>query len=297
MDDHTFNDPFFNSEIPERKSHKVVDVPAPSKFDGRVIREKHRFFTNYTYYNDTANISLRTVKKIRGYDIFFRDTKLAYIKCNLLGSKYTLIERGVGTIVVEYLERYVTRGPRLFKVYFSKLENMNDINSLESIQDLAKKYYSKNKKNEGTDKEIVKRNEFLEEFYKLKRAHFQERKTNIAIQKVVVNKIQDNAVKSENRVDIRDLIKNKKFGEITILQNKAPMKHEIGNFYVLNFDGRVTVASVKNFQIIHEKLPDIMLTFGKIGTNEYVLDYCWPFNPVQAFFFGVMMCDYKICCD
>jgi hypothetical protein len=37
------------------------------------------------------------------------------------------------------------------------------------------------------------------------------------------------------------------------LQNKFPTWNEETQSYVLNFFGRVTVASVKNFQIIHEE--------------------------------------------
>jgi len=36
------------------------------------------------------------------------------------------------------------------------------------------------------------------------------------------------------------------------LKNKTPVWNEESQSYVLNFHGRVTQASVKNFQIIHE---------------------------------------------
>ena len=53
---------------------------------------------------------------------------------------------------------------------------------------------------------------------------------------------------------------------ITTLHNKSPVWNEDSQSYVLNFHGRVTQASVKNFQIVHEKEPDyIVLQFGRIA--------------------------------
>lgn len=40
--------------------------------------------------------------------------------------------------------------------------------------------------------------------------------------------------------------------DLVELRNKAPVWNEETQSYVLNFHGRVTQASVKNFQIIHE---------------------------------------------
>lgn len=37
------------------------------------------------------------------------------------------------------------------------------------------------------------------------------------------------------------------------LHNKAPAWNQESQSYVLNFRGRVTKASVKNFQIVHDK--------------------------------------------
>lgn len=41
--------------------------------------------------------------------------------------------------------------------------------------------------------------------------------------------------------------------DILVLQNKSPQWNEDSQSYVLNFNGRVTLASVKNFQVIHEQ--------------------------------------------
>lgn len=42
--------------------------------------------------------------------------------------------------------------------------------------------------------------------------------------------------------------------------------------YRLNFGGRVTIASVKNLQIVDD-YGDIVVQFGKVGENEFHLDY------------------------
>ena len=58
---------------------------------------------------------------------------------------------------------------------------------------------------------------------------------------------------------------SKNHENITILNNKSPVWNEDSQSYVLNFHGRVTQASVKNFQIVHEKEPDyIVLQFGRV---------------------------------
>ncbi|RHN42116.1 putative transcription factor TUBBY family [Medicago truncatula] len=61
----------------------------------------------------------------------------------------------------------------------------------------------------------------------------------------------------------------------------------------LNFKGRVTVASVKNFQFVaavdpsHNVSPEeqerVILQFGKIGTDIFTMDYSYPLSAFQAF--------------
>jgi tubby-related protein 1 len=40
--------------------------------------------------------------------------------------------------------------------------------------------------------------------------------------------------------------------DLVVLKNKSPKWNEVANAYVLNFNGRVTQPSVKNFQIVSE---------------------------------------------
>ena len=59
---------------------------------------------------------------------------------------------------------------------------------------------------------------------------------------------------------------------------------ELGSF-VLNFGGRVSVASVKNFQLCDRNEQDhIMLQFGRIeGRHSFTMDFQYPLTAVQAF--------------
>jgi Tub family len=69
------------------------------------------------------------------------------------------------------------------------------------------------------------------------------------------------------------------------LQNRPPWWNvELGAF-VLNFGGRVSVASVKNFQLCDRSDQDhIMLQFGRIqGRHSFTMDFQFPLTPVQAF--------------
>jgi len=54
--------------------------------------------------------------------------------------------------------------------------------------------------------------------------------------------------------------------------------------YTLNFHGRVTEPSVKNFQMV-EKDGDrtTLVQFGKTGRDTFALDFRYPISPFQAF--------------
>lgn len=66
-----------------------------------------------------------------------------------------------------------------------------------------------------------------------------------------------------------------------ILHNKPPIWNETSQVYQLDFGGRVTQESAKNFQVEHNGKQ--VLQFGRIDTNAYTLDFEWPFTTVQAF--------------
>ncbi|XP_075486868.1 tubby-like F-box protein 6 [Primulina tabacum] len=90
-----------------------------------------------------------------------------------------------------------------------------------------------------------------------------------------------------------------------VLRNKAPRWHEQLQCWCLNFHGRVTVASVKNFQLVaspenglvgpeHDK---IILQFGKVGKDVFTMDYRYPISAFQAFTICLSSFDTKIACE
>ena len=80
--------------------------------------------------------------------------------------------------------------------------------------------------------------------------------------------------------------------------NKSPKWNENVQAFVLNFNGRVDMASVKNFQLIDERDDTkVYLQFGKTGKHDFNLDFQWPFSPVQAFGIAMTSFDYKFACE
>lgn len=92
---------------------------------------------------------------------------------------------------------------------------------------------------------------------------------------------------------------------LLVLKNKAPRWHEQLQCWCLNFNGRVTVASVKNFQLVaapengpvrpeHE---NVILQFGKVGKDVFTMDYQYPISAFQAFAICLSSFDTKIACE
>ncbi|KAJ1949626.1 hypothetical protein IWQ62_006700 [Dispira parvispora] len=85
---------------------------------------------------------------------------------------------------------------------------------------------------------------------------------------------------------------------LLVLHNKVPQWNEESHSYVLNFNGRVVLASVKNFQIVSANSLDyIVLQCGRVSGNTFTLDFQYPMTPLQAF--GIALCsiDDKIACQ
>ncbi|XP_077565399.1 tubby-related protein 3 isoform X3 [Stigmatopora nigra] len=81
------------------------------------------------------------------------------------------------------------------------------------------------------------------------------------------------------------------------LHNKAPMWNDDTQSYVLNFYGRVTQASIKNFQIVHDKDPDyIVMQFGRVAEDIFTLDYNYPMCALQAFAICLSSFDHRMTC-
>ncbi|KAM7370958.1 hypothetical protein PAMP_010465 [Pampus punctatissimus] len=122
--------------------------------------------------------------------------------------------------------------------------------------------------------------------------------------------------------------------KLITLVNKSPSWNEQTDSYVLNFHGRVTQASVKNFQIIHPdngmmgltyclslshqkmvvlstfmtcllhrlmltSFPDeyIVMQFGRVAENVFSMDYSFPMCALQAFAITLSSFDGKLACE
>jgi len=90
-----------------------------------------------------------------------------------------------------------------------------------------------------------------------------------------------------------------------VLKNKSPRWHEQLQCWCLNFRGRVTVASVKNFQLVasddngpgNQDNNKVILQFGKIGKDLFTMDYRYPISAFQAFAICLSSFDTKIACE
>ncbi|XP_078663434.1 tubby-related protein 3-like isoform X4 [Branchiostoma floridae x Branchiostoma belcheri] len=82
------------------------------------------------------------------------------------------------------------------------------------------------------------------------------------------------------------------------LHNKTPVWNDDTQSYVLNFHGRVTQASVKNFQIVHDNDPEyIVMQFGRVAEDVFTCDYNYPLCAVQAFSVALSSFDGKLACE
>ncbi|KAK7277712.1 hypothetical protein RJT34_22727 [Clitoria ternatea] len=90
-----------------------------------------------------------------------------------------------------------------------------------------------------------------------------------------------------------------------VLRNKSPRWHENLQCWCLNFNGRVTVASVKNFQLVaspkngvsEQAQENVILQFGKVGKDVFTMDYQYPISAFEAFAICLSSFDTKIACE
>ncbi|XP_036388333.1 tubby-related protein 1 isoform X4 [Megalops cyprinoides] len=91
---------------------------------------------------------------------------------------------------------------------------------------------------------------------------------------------------------------NRQMDNLIELHNKTPVWNDDTASYVLNFSGRVTQASVKNFQIVHSKDNSyIVMQFGRVADDAFTLDYKYPMCAVQAFALALSSFDGKLACE
>jgi tubby and related proteins len=97
-------------------------------------------------------------------------------------------------------------------------------------------------------------------------------------------------------------IDERQFSNLIPLVNKKPKWDDAHGGHVLNFQGRVTESSVKNFQLCPADFPssssgsssdtpgtgsgvlndDVVLQFGRVAKHKFTLDVRYPMSPMQV---------------
>lgn len=100
------------------------------------------------------------------------------------------------------------------------------------------------------------------------------------------------------RDTILERIKRGRNTDLITMSNKKPQWNEVSQSYTLNFQGRVTKASVKNFQIVHDEDQDyVVLQFGRVEDSLFTMDYQYPMTAIQAFAICLSSFDNKLACE
>jgi len=83
--------------------------------------------------------------------------------------------------------------------------------------------------------------------------------------------------------------------KMDIFVNSVPKWDTKVQAYVLDFRGRVTQPSVKNFLLVPVADDQkIILTFGRVGADKFTMDFTHPLTPIQAFGICLSSFDTKI---
>lgn len=91
---------------------------------------------------------------------------------------------------------------------------------------------------------------------------------------------------------------NSNLQNISILHTKNPVWNPATNSFILNFHGRVTQSSVKNFQIVRFKKKEcLVMQFGRVADDVFTMDYSHPLCAVQAFAIALSGFDNKLACE
>jgi tubby-related protein 1 len=119
---------------------------------------------------------------------------------------------------------------------------------------------------------------------------------------VIITGIKDNVPvvfqPESERDSLLERVKTGRDDGLLVLRNKQPEWNDATSSYVLNFHGRVTQASVKNFQIVHDSDPDyIIMQFGRNEENAFSMDFMHPMSALQAFAVALSSFAGKLACE
>jgi len=85
--------------------------------------------------------------------------------------------------------------------------------------------------------------------------------------------------------------------DIFTFTSKEPVWSDKGQAYILDFKGKVTTASVKNFILVDQEKKNECIIFGKIKRDLYTLNILWPFSLYQGFGLAISSIASKIGCQ
>lgn len=135
--------------------------------------------------------------------------------------------------------------------------------------------------------------------YEPNRTSVGPRKMRVVIPDVDENGVSSKVVRPMSRQD--RLVTRLQTGDLKDLMrfsNREPVFREDLGAYCLDFGGRVSMASVKNFQLINTEDPSMgnILQFGRVADDMFTMDFQWPLSPFQAFAICLSSCDTKLAC-
>jgi len=103
----------------------------------------------------------------------------------------------------------------------------------------------------------------------------------------VVPKVDENDPPKAAKSEVKKLPKPSDSNDIENdhqFVNCSPEWDNSVHAYILDFGGRVTQPSVKNFILRHKDNEEKrVLTFGKVGDDKFTMDFTYPLTPLQAF--------------
>jgi len=87
---------------------------------------------------------------------------------------------------------------------------------------------------------------------------------------------------------------------LCVLHSKRPLwlssdSYTGSNSFMLDFSNRVKGQSIKNVQLVDGGRSEVvLLQTGKVEKNVFILDFSFPFSPLQAFAFALSGFDFKL---
>lgn len=263
-------------DFSDMRSFLMSPAPKGAMFECRIIRDKSglaKFFPKYTFETDQGRFLLaskkQTSNKTSNYYVSMSpgevsskkdEDHLGKLRSNFLGSEFTAYSMGLNPNKID--------------------KNMPQASAMQVVrQELLGVSYSSTlwgKKPRGPRK-----------------------------MSVVIPHVQPNGeriiCKSFDQDQDGLLALSKSGGQgrtVDCYQNKPPKWNDQVGAFVLNFNKRVTQASVKNFQLISVDDPDtVFLQFGRVGKDVFNIDFRFPLSPFQAFTICLSSFDYKLCCE